>query len=76
VKAINICDDGECCQAVAEEMGDGHTQIMKILFKKCEILTILKTMFPVQENVNILYFGNVNIKYLSLSLCRLISKLS
>ena len=46
VKAINICDDGECCQAVAEEMGDGRTQIMKILLKKCEILTILKTMFP------------------------------
>jgi hypothetical protein len=52
------------CPAVAEEMGDGHTQIMKILFKKCEILTILKTMFPVQENVNILYFGNVNINQL------------
>ena len=53
VKAINIWDDGECCLAVAKEMGDGHTQIMKILFKKCETLTILKTMFPVQENVNI-----------------------
>ena len=48
VKAINICDDGERC------LGDGHTQIMKILFKKCETLTILKTMFPVQENINIL----------------------
>jgi hypothetical protein len=56
VKAINIFDGGECCPAVAEEMGDGRTQIMKILLKKCEILTILKTMFPVQENVNILYF--------------------
>ena len=64
VKAINIFDGGEHCPAVAEEMGDGHTQIMKILFKKCEILTILKTMFPVQENVNILYFGNVNINQL------------
>ena len=64
VKAINIFDGGERCRVVAEEMGDGCTQIMKILFKKCEILTILKTMFPVQENVNILYFGNVNINQL------------
>ena len=32
VKAINICDGGERCRAVAEEMGYGHTQIMKILF--------------------------------------------
>jgi hypothetical protein len=55
VKAINIFDGGECCPAVAEEMGDGCTQIMKILFKKCDILTILKTMFPVQENVNMSY---------------------
>ena len=53
VKAIHIFDGGEHCLAVAEEMSDGHTQIMKILFKKCETLTILKTMFPVQENVNI-----------------------
>ena len=54
VKAINIFDGGEHYPAVAEEMGDGRTQIMNILFKKCEILTSLKTMFPVQENVNIL----------------------
>ena len=54
VKAINIFDGGEHYPAVGEEMGDGRTQIMNILFKKCEILTILKTMFPVQENVNIL----------------------
>ena len=53
VKAINIFDGGERCPAVAEEMGDGRTQIMKILFLKCEILTILKTMFPVKEKVNI-----------------------
>ena len=32
VKAINIFDGGEHCPAVAEEMGDGRTQIMKILF--------------------------------------------
>ena len=25
VKAINLCNDGKICQAVAEEMGDGHT---------------------------------------------------
>ena len=32
VKAINIGDGGQRCQAVAEEMGDGRTQIMKIRF--------------------------------------------
>ena len=31
VKAINICDGRERCRAVAEEMGDGRTQIMNIL---------------------------------------------
>ena len=31
VKVINICDVGERCRALAEEMGDGHTQIMNIL---------------------------------------------
>jgi hypothetical protein len=31
VKAINICNGGECCRAVAEEMGDGRTEIMNIL---------------------------------------------
>ena len=30
-KAINIFDGGERCPAVAEEMGDGRTQIMNIL---------------------------------------------
>ena len=34
VKAINIGDGGERCRAVAEEMGDGCTQLMKILEKK------------------------------------------
>ena len=32
VKVINICDGGECCRAVAEVMGYGRTQTMKILF--------------------------------------------
>jgi hypothetical protein len=51
VKAINIFDGGERCPAVAEEMGDGRTQIMKILLKKCEILTILKTIaFTLSSN--------------------------
>jgi hypothetical protein len=31
VKAINICDGGEQCLALAEEMVDGRTQIMNIL---------------------------------------------
>ena len=53
VKAIHIFDGGERWRAVVDEMCDGRTQIMKNLFLKCEILTILKTMFPVQENVNI-----------------------
>ena len=26
VKAINLCDGGKSCWAVAEEMGDGHNQ--------------------------------------------------
>jgi hypothetical protein len=34
VKAINIGDGRERCQAVAEEMGDGRTQIIKILLKR------------------------------------------
>ena len=34
VKAINIGDGGERCWAVTEEMGDGCTQLMKILEKK------------------------------------------
>jgi hypothetical protein len=43
VKAINICDDGECCLAVAKEMGDGHTQIMKILFNAFTLSSNFKT---------------------------------
>jgi hypothetical protein len=31
MKAINIGDGGERCQAVAEEMGNGCTQLMKIV---------------------------------------------
>jgi hypothetical protein len=31
VKAINHCDGGKSYRVVAEEMGDGHTQIMNIL---------------------------------------------
>jgi hypothetical protein len=31
MKAINICNGEERCQAVAEELGDGRTQIKKIL---------------------------------------------
>jgi hypothetical protein len=33
VKAINIFDGGERCPAVAEEMGDGRTQIMIFFYK-------------------------------------------
>jgi hypothetical protein len=32
VKAINIFKGGERCPPVSEEMGDGRTQIIKILF--------------------------------------------
>jgi hypothetical protein len=38
VKAINLCDGGKSCRAVAEEMGVGRTQIMNILKRKSEIL--------------------------------------
>ena len=31
MKATNICDGGERCQAVAEELGEGRTQKKKIL---------------------------------------------
>jgi hypothetical protein len=34
VNAINRCDGGKSCLAVAEEMGVGCTQIMNILWKK------------------------------------------
>ena len=49
VKAINLCDGGKSCRVVVEEMGDCHTQIMNMRFS-----TILKIMFPVQENVNVM----------------------
>jgi transposase len=38
VKAINLCDGGKSCRAVAEEMGVGRTQIMNIIKRKSEIL--------------------------------------
>jgi len=54
VKAINLCDGGKSCRAVAEEMGVGRTQIMNILKRKSEILDdFKKTICPVQENVNV-----------------------
>jgi hypothetical protein len=43
---------------VAEEMGVGHTQIMNILKRKREIL---KIMFPVEENVNVVLYHIKNI---------------
>ena len=49
VKVINLCDGGKSCRAVGEEMGDGHTQIKE----NVRFSTILKTMLPVQENVNV-----------------------
>ena len=42
VKAINLCDGGKSCRAVAEEMGVGRTQIMNILKRKSEILDDLR----------------------------------
>ena len=50
VKAINICDGGNVVGPRRWVMVVPDNQNS---FKKCEILTILKTMFPVQENVNI-----------------------
>ena len=58
VKAINLCDGGKNCWAVVKEMGVGHTQIMNILKRKREIL---KIMFPVEENVNVVLYHIKNI---------------
>ena len=49
MKAINICDGGERCQAGWGSYPDKENSLKQ----KGEMLTILKTMFPVQENVNI-----------------------
>ena len=38
VKVIYLCDGGKCCQAVAEKMGVGRTQIINILKRKRKIL--------------------------------------
>ena len=46
VKAINLCDGGKSCRAVAEEMGVGCTQIMNILKRKSEILDDFKNNMP------------------------------
>ena len=46
MKAINLCDSGKSCWAVAEEMGVGRTQIMNILKRKSEILDDLKNNIP------------------------------
>ena len=42
VKAINLCDGGKSCRAVAKEMDVGRTHIMNILKRKSEILDDLK----------------------------------
>ena len=46
VKAINLYDGGKSCRSVAEEMGDGHTQIMNILKRKREILDDFENNIP------------------------------
>ena len=46
VKAINLCDGGKSCRAVAEEMGVGRTQIMNIIKRKSEILDDFKNNMP------------------------------
>jgi kinesin family protein 6/9 len=46
VIAINLCDGGKSCQAMAEEMGVGHTQIMNILKRKREILDDFENNVP------------------------------
>ena len=46
VKAINLCDGGKSCLAVAEEMGIGNAQIMNILKRKCEILDDFENNVP------------------------------
>ena len=46
MKAINLCDGGKSCRAVAEEMGVGRTQIMNIIKRKSEILDNFKNNMP------------------------------
>jgi transposase len=45
VKAINLCDGGKSCRAVAKEMSVGRTQIMNILERKSEILDDFKKQY-------------------------------
>ena len=46
MKAINLCDGGKSCRAVAEEMDVGRTQIMNIIKRKSEILDDFKNNMP------------------------------
>ena len=45
VKAINLCDGGKSCRAVAEEMGVGRTQIMNIIKRKSELIDDFKKQY-------------------------------
>ena len=74
-KPINLCDGGErCravaeemgdggerCRAVAEEMGDGRTQIMNILKRRREILCDFQNNVPSSRKRIHRVNGNENI---------------
>jgi hypothetical protein len=64
VKAINLCDGGKSCRAVAEEMGVGRTQIMNIIKRKSEILDDFKNNMPGSRNRQRRATGNEDINQL------------
>ena len=64
MKAINLCDGGKCCRAVAKEMGDGRTHIMNILKRKGEILDDFENNAPSSRKFQHRITGNENINKL------------
>jgi hypothetical protein len=66
VKAMNLCDGGKSCRVVAEEMGDGHAQIINILKRKREILDGFENNVPIsrKRHDQRLVTGNENINQL------------
>ena len=64
VTAINLCYGGKSSRVVAEEMGDGHTQIINILKRKREIHDNFENNFPSSRKRQCRVTGNENINKL------------
>jgi hypothetical protein len=64
VKAINLCDGGKSCWAVAKEMSVGRTQIMNIIKRKSEILDYFKNNMPGSRKRQRCATGNEDINQL------------